>query len=265
MTRYCRYPAPGWLRAMIIKLYKQMTEIWQYAEKKCQKILRPDSNFSPTIQMWYDRIHAYLQLIRLKEGKVHNVGNIMRFAKRKHIENPEALLLEELKDGLRFARIRKLVLRKQAKGLQKVHLRARLIDAQEKHDNIQANKIKQKIHQEESKRMWYLIKRTIKDPCSPSVLRVQHVVDGETQEYTAQDEVESTIQRECEIRFLLAHRTPIMNMLLGEWLQYLSDETIARAIMLGTYNIPTNLDLATKLILEEIGKLGVKLVNKEDS
>jgi hypothetical protein len=59
----------------------------------------------------------------------------MRFAKCKHIENPEALLLEELKDGLWFAQIRKLVLRKQAKGLWKVQLQDHLIDAQEKHDN----------------------------------------------------------------------------------------------------------------------------------
>ena len=65
MTRYCGYPSPNWLRAMIIKLYKQMTEIRVHAEKDCRKILRPESNFSPTIQMWYDRIHAYLQLIRL--------------------------------------------------------------------------------------------------------------------------------------------------------------------------------------------------------
>ncbi len=54
MTRYCEYPSPGWLLAMIIKLYKQMTEIRVHAKKKCRKILWPDSNFSPTIQMWYD-------------------------------------------------------------------------------------------------------------------------------------------------------------------------------------------------------------------
>jgi hypothetical protein len=54
MTCYCGYPSPGWLRAMIIKLYKQMTEIGVHAEKKCRKILRPDSDFSPTVQMWYD-------------------------------------------------------------------------------------------------------------------------------------------------------------------------------------------------------------------
>jgi hypothetical protein len=112
--------------------------------------------------------------------------------------------------------------------------------------------------------MWYLIKRTVKDPCRPRVLRVQCVVDCETREYTAQDKVKNAIQHECKIRFLLAHSAPIMNTLLGERLQCLSDDTIACAIMLGTYNIPTNLDPITKLILEEIGKLGVKLVNKED-
>jgi len=36
MTHYCGYPSPGWLCAMIIKLYKQMTEIRVHAEKKCR-------------------------------------------------------------------------------------------------------------------------------------------------------------------------------------------------------------------------------------
>jgi hypothetical protein len=51
MTRYCGFPAPNFLRAMIIKLYRQMTEITIHAEKKCRKILRPDSDYSPTVQM----------------------------------------------------------------------------------------------------------------------------------------------------------------------------------------------------------------------
>ncbi len=58
MTRYCGHPSPPWLRLMIINLYKQMTEIRVHAEKHCQKILRPENNVSPTIQMWYNRIHA---------------------------------------------------------------------------------------------------------------------------------------------------------------------------------------------------------------
>ncbi len=142
MTRYFGYPAPSWLRAMITKLYKQMTEIWQHAKKKCCKILRSDSNFSPAIQLWYDRIHTCLQLIRLKEGKAQNIGNIMRFAKCKHIEKPEKSTLDKLKDGLQLARIRKLELRKQAKGLCKVHLQDCLIDTQDKKVYKQSAEIK---------------------------------------------------------------------------------------------------------------------------
>ena len=39
MTRYCGFPSPNFLRAMIIKLYRQMTEIRIHAEKRCRKIM----------------------------------------------------------------------------------------------------------------------------------------------------------------------------------------------------------------------------------
>jgi hypothetical protein len=91
---------PRMALTIIIKLYKQMTEIRVHVEKNCRKILRPESNYSPTIQMWYERIHAYLQLIRLKEGNAKNISNILQFTQWQHIERPEQLTMEELKDGL---------------------------------------------------------------------------------------------------------------------------------------------------------------------
>jgi hypothetical protein len=111
--------------------------------------------------------------------------------------------------------------------------------------------------------MWYLIKRTVKDPHSPSILRVQRVVEGEVKEYTVQEDVEQAIQQECEVRFSLAHSAPIMKSLLGlgEKLRYLLDEYQAKAIITGTYYIPTNLESATAMILKEIGRLGMKIVN----
>ncbi len=105
--------------------------------------------------------------------------------------------------------------------------------------------------------MWYLIKRTVKDPHSPSVLRVQRVVEGKVKEYTVQDKVKHAIQRECKIRFSLAHSAPIMTTLLGERLRYCSDEALARSIIMGSYTIPSDMDPATKMILEEIGRLGI--------
>jgi hypothetical protein len=47
MTRYCGCPSPNWLRAMIIKLYRQMMEIRVHAEKDCHKILRQRVTLAP--------------------------------------------------------------------------------------------------------------------------------------------------------------------------------------------------------------------------
>jgi len=52
-----------------------------------------------------------------------------------------------------------------------------------------------------------------------------------------------------------------MNTLLGEKLRYLLDEALAKAIITGTHKIPTDLDPATAMILKEMGKLGMKIVN----
>jgi hypothetical protein len=111
--------------------------------------------------------------------------------------------------------------------------------------------------------MWYVIKRMVKDPQSPCVLKVQRVINGKTHKYKVQEDVENAIQQECGIRFSLAHSAPIMSTLLGKCLRYLSDESLAKAMITGTYEIPLDMDPATTLILEEIGRLGVKLVNKE--
>jgi hypothetical protein len=103
--------------------------------------------------MWYDRIHAYLQLIRTKEGKTHNTGNILQFACCQHIANPEKLTMEELQVGLQFAKIRWADFWKQAKGLRKVHLHGCLVNSIEKKQKNRTAAIKQTINREESKRM----------------------------------------------------------------------------------------------------------------
>jgi hypothetical protein len=69
----------------------------------------------------------------------------------------------------------------------------------------------------------------VTNPHSPSILRVQRIIDGEVKEYTVQEDVEQAIQRDCEVRFSLVHCAPIMNSLLGEWLHYLFDESLAKA------------------------------------
>ena len=97
--------------------------------------------------------------------------------------------------------------------------------------------------------MWYLIQKTAKDPSSPAVLKVQTVTNGKkTSTYTKQPDIERGIQKQCEYRFTMAHRVPIMKHALGVKLRYLSDEEVARSIIEGTYDIPTDLDNATKCL-----------------
>jgi hypothetical protein len=93
--------------------------------------------------------------------------------------------------------------------------------------------------------------------------RLQGVVEGEVKEYTVQDKVEHAIQRECKICFSLAHSAPIMTTLLGERLRCFSNKALAQSIITCSYNIPSDMDPATRLILEEIARLGIKLVNGE--
>ena len=102
--------------------------------------------------------------------------------------------------------------------------------------------------------MWYLIQRTAKDPSSPAVLKVQIFKNGKTSTYTKQADIGRVIQKQCEYHFTLAHRAPTTKHTIGAKLTYLSDKEVARSIIEGTYNIPTDLDDATKLILEEIEK-----------
>jgi hypothetical protein len=109
MTRYCGFPSPNFLQAMIIniKLYQQMTKIRVHVEKECRKVLRPDNDYSPTVQTWYDRILSYLQLICMKEGKTKHNGNIIRFTVHTNMQNLFNLTMEELKDGLGTAKLEK--------------------------------------------------------------------------------------------------------------------------------------------------------------
>ena len=61
-----------------------------------------------------------------------------------------------------------------------------------------------------------MIKRTVKDPKSPQVLKVQRVKNGIVREYNSKEDVEQVVQEECEIRFNLAHKALLMKHALAK-------------------------------------------------
>ena len=65
------------------------------------------------------------------------------------------------------------------------------------------------------------------------------------------------------MRFQLAAEAPISSSTLLEQLGYLGDTEIAQQLVEGRYELPEDLDDATTLLLQEIGRVGIQLTNGE--
>ena len=117
------------------------------------------------------------------------------------------------------------------------------------------------VKQGELKKMWLTIKSVVREPRSTSVIKVAKEVNGERITFETKEEVEKALQEEIGERFTLANSAPIMKTFLGERLNYLQDEKLAKSIITGEFEPPEQLDSVTKLLLREIGKVGRILVN----
>ena len=257
----CSKPTPPFLRQFITTIHKQIDEIRIHAERRCRRIHKCALDFSPPVNYWWCRAQAYKRLIAHKEGKHVDLSRAVRRSGRYNIDNPRDLTLQQCRDGLKYCKARQKTLRTSAKGLRKVHLRDRYIAAQSSGRTDKARQVKQRIEREYSTKMWYHIKRIVKDSFRGAILEIEvHDDDGGIVRLDSKDDVEAAIQRECEVRFQLGHSAPITTSLLAEDLRYLSDSSIAEKIIRGEYDIPDGLDNATALLLDEIGKVGMKVI-----
>jgi hypothetical protein len=150
-----------------------------------------------------------------------------------------------------------------APALRREHLRNLLLEAEANGYADKAADIRTIMDREGMKRMWWSIRHSMNDKTGESVTRVERVVDGRTEEFTAEDDVIAAIQEETEVRFHLANSAPICQGLLAEQLGLLADTEAAQRILDGTYVAGPDIDDATTLLLQEIGRLGCMLTNGE--
>ena len=255
-------PTPA-QQAKMEALDKQFVELQKHAERKCRKIIKPELEFSSKVKLWHERMQAYKGLIRWKKGNCRNDSNIIRTALRREIPNPKEMTLQEMEEGVRYTKAKKRELRDTAPELRKTHLRECLLKAESSKDEEKAKSVKAVIEREENKKMWYFINRSQKDTRSAAPHLVQRMVDGVVQESTTKEETEEFVFEENEYRFQLAADAPISKTRLLEQLGYLADTEVAQQIIEGTFEIPDEIDDATALVLEEIGRIGVQMTNGE--
>ena len=102
-----------------------------------------------------------------------NKSRLIKLAKKHMIEAPHDLTVENCKDGLRFTRIQQRRIRRQAKGLRKAHARDCLLRDIRNKKEESTKQIKQKINREETRSFWGSFQKTVKDPPSPPLLKIQ--------------------------------------------------------------------------------------------
>lgn len=252
------YPAPLETQAQLESIDKQTVEIGLHAAAKCRKIYKPPLPFSQEVHVWDERKKIYNGLLRRLDGRCHNGSNIIRQAWKFDITNPQELSRYQCLDGVRYCKGRLMELKKVAKGLRKVHLRNRLIQADESGDKVAYKGVLQTIEREEKKRMWPTINRSVDDPRLGATDHVQRLRrDGTIENITDKDAMNAEIQYVTEQRFDLAHSAPITMSSLATKLGYLSDTEFAKQLLGGHVNIPSDVDDTTTLVLEEIAKIGM--------
>jgi hypothetical protein len=78
----------------------------------------------------------------MHEGKIKNVGNLCRLARKRGIKRPWQLSVEEIRQRRAYAKARKWELRKTAPALRQEHLRNLLLEAEATGNDDHASDIK---------------------------------------------------------------------------------------------------------------------------
>lgn len=258
-SNHYSFPPPLIFRDKCETIHQQIAEIRLLAESQCRKLYTPSLEFSPTIQYWYDRAHAYQQLIKIKEGKAKKYTDISRaikFAAKKNIPNPRTLTLQQCIIGLAACKLHQKDLRKSSSSLRRQFQLSSSSNALAAGDTDRGSAIRERMRREQSISTWRRINKVTRKSNGRACREVQQNISGTTYSYTTKAEVEEKIQVECQSRFQLGHSAPIASTLLGVELQYLHNIEIAYEILSGTYTIPPTIDAATRLILDEIATLG---------
>ena len=250
-------------RQKLERIDVQTIEIQKHSEAKCRKITKGDLPFSEPVKTWTYRRRAYQGLHRMVLGQKVNTPNILRFATECGIPDPKSLTEDQIRDGITFCKRRIKQLKKSAKGLRRVHLRDRLVEAQQLKNEKRVKGIRQTINREEKKHVWRAIGIVTDEPSLGATSKVQRLENGVLVDITDKEEMEKEIQEVTEKRFDLAHSAPVSMSVLIERMGYMSDADFANELFAGTVELPDDLDAATTTILEEICKLGMEIRTSE--
>lgn len=233
---------------------KQTVEIQAAGEKQCRKCCTGQIPFSLPVNYRIHKKWAYQALARVATGHCNNVGSALSKARKAGITSTK-LSHEECLAGVEGCRQRLSALSKSSRGLRKVHLRDRLINTEDLHDEQKSKAIRAIILQEEQRLTWHAIKRVVNDPRLGAITKVDKETTDGTIEIVDIDGMVAEIQHVTKKRFGLAESAPVTNTSLGGSVGFLADTKFAIDLVSGKSDIPPDVDEPTTLVIKEIQRL----------
>ena len=150
-------------------------------------------------------------------------------------------------------------LKRESKWLRRQMLLERKQIAEASGNTVAKEDISRMMQHETKRSTWPRINCAVDEPRLGAIRKVQRIEGGVKVEIGDKEEMEHEIQVVTEHRFDLAHSAPATASSLVEKLGYLSNTDFADLFVRGKASVPDDVDEKTKLIMEEIARLGMGL------
>ena len=233
----------------------ELGDYMRSAERHCSHYKDGSIEFSPTVGQWLRKRSILKWIIRWQDGKVPDVRNLLRAAKRMHIENPLELQKDEVEARLVSCINEIYNLRRNAPALRDKHLKWRLSLASKREDTVAVQEINRIRRNEARKRRQQIINRSIRDPKGRAVLQVEIDTQSGTQTLDTQQDIEHHVQQNLQQRFSLGKRAPLNAGHLLEDFGTLGDTDAVTQLFQGTYKFHPTVDKATADYLREAARI----------
>jgi hypothetical protein len=157
------YPVSPAVQHQMKILDKQTVEMQRGGKCQCRQVFAATLSFSKPIWVIHFQRRAYQALARGANLPLQ-CSNVVKQALKVGIPKPKLLTLLQCLDRVEACTRRMKVLKGQAGGLWRVHLRDCLIQAKDASNKIQCTGILRTIEREEKKGIWHKINRAMRTP-----------------------------------------------------------------------------------------------------
>ena len=237
----------------------ELGTLMRSAEKQCTKRYTASLEFSPTVGQWLKKRAVLKWILRWHDGKVPDPRNLLRTAKRQHIENPLELSRFEVESRLVACMQEIYNNRRHAPSLRKRHLQWCLTLAQGRSDDTASKEIQEIIKSEARRRQQRRINAQIKQLAGRSIVNVTVTTPTGDRTYDSKDQVERHTAHHLRQRFSLGQRAPLHHDTLHQDFGDLADTAATHQLFNGTYEFPKNCDIATVQYLQEAARIKSEL------